>query len=680
VIKETASIELAVRGMNQVNRLTQKLQGSSKIINKINKLLAGKKGRGSVFADYLDGVKLSVRSTNSLNKNLTLATRNFNKVALGTKSAAIAAQDFVRANRAVNDGLKERERLLNDARRVVAFERFKKGDLTGETQYSRPIGPRPAPGFSSGKTSGSGTRNPKYNRGNFGNILSSSIIGSSFPLLFGQTGAAAVGGGLGGLAGGALGGQFGFALSILGTAVGAAIDQNEKFNKSLAALNVQFSKSGTDSKLLASDIDKLAKKLNITKEEAIAAFSAFKGFGSSSAAKSLISIFGTDSASFDLLAATDRQAALAKQIFDTRKEIGNQVAKQLLQQNLVNDASVIELALAEAKAKAANDELIAKAKVVTLQDRILAGAASDGFNFVDPSIFGEERAQKIQEEFDKNRAKRLEDFKNALKEVRELLGLVDEAQGKFGKSGVLAFSSINDKVKDLQDEMLKLQNPVFQLITASEAIATSFSSSFKDIIKGTKSVQQAFADMFARIADYFLDMAARMMANSIQRGILSMFSGIGVSGIGPVASGSQYASMLGGAVGLYSSAGSFKAFRQGGIVTSPTMGIIGEGGEPEYVIPASKMSGAMSRYSAGARGGAVIPGGSHESGTVAGGTGNAIVEYTGPVLNFNGDEYVPKTAVPEIINTAAKQGATAGRSQAFATLKNSRSQRATLGL
>ena len=110
------------------------------------------------------------------------------------------------------------------------------------------------------------------------------------------------------------------------------------------------------------------------------------------------------------------------------------------------------------------------------------------------------------------------------------------------------------------------------------------------------------------------------------------------------------------------------------------MGIIGEGGESEYVIPASKMSGAMSRYSAGARGGAVIPGGSHESGTVAGSSGNTVVEYTGPVLNFNGYEYVPKTAVPEIITTAAKQGASAGRSQAFATLKNSRSQRATLGL
>ena len=132
--------------------------------------------------------------------------------------------------------------------------------------------------------------------------------------------------------------------------------------------------------------------------------------------------------------------------------------------------------------------------------------------------------------------------------------------------------------------------------------------------------------------------------------------------------------------GSYSRAGGFKAFQYGGVVNQPTLGLMGEGGESEYVIPASKMSGAMARYSAGARGGAVIPGGSGDSGTVAGSSGNTVVEYTGPTLNFNGDEYVPKSAVPEIIGAASKQGAMAGKAQTFNALKNSRSQRASLGL
>lgn len=55
--------------------------------------------------------------------------------------------------------------------------------------------------------------------------LSNALIGGAFPLLFGQGLGAAAGGGLGGGAGGVLGGQFGFALSLVGTSVGAAIDR-----------------------------------------------------------------------------------------------------------------------------------------------------------------------------------------------------------------------------------------------------------------------------------------------------------------------------------------------------------------------------------------------------------------------------------------------------------------------
>jgi phosphopantetheine adenylyltransferase len=363
-------------------------------------------------------------------------------------------------------------------------------------------------------------------RQKLGSTASSAIIGGAFPLLFGQTGAAAVGGGIGGAAGGLIGGQFGFALSILGTAIGSAIDKNEKFRQSLAVLNVQFSATSGGTQILAADVDKLAKRLSVTKEEAIAALSAFREFGSGSVAKSLVSIFGTDSGAFDTLAATNRQAALAQQIFQARKQIGNQVAKQLLQQNLINDSSTIELALAEAKAKAANDEAIAKAKVVTFTDQLAASAAAQVGRPVDVNIFGEERAQKIQEEFDKNRSKRLEDFKNSLKEVRELLGLVNEANGQFGQSGVLAFSAINDKVKNLQDEMKMLQDPIRLAINLSDVMGASFEESFKGIIKGTMTVADAFRSMLNRIADVFLDTAARMLANQFQQGILGLFGNL----------------------------------------------------------------------------------------------------------------------------------------------------------
>ena len=126
-------------------------------------------------------------------------------------------------------------------------------------------------------------------------------------------------------------------------------------------------------------------------------------------------------------------------------------------------------------------------------------------------------------------------------------------------------------------------------------------------------------------------------------------------------------------------ANGIRPFASGGMVTRPTMGLVGEAGEDEYVIPASKMAQSMQRYSAGARGQSVIPGtGSSYAG---GGTGGSTtVNYSGPILNFNSEEFVPKSAVGQIIATATSQGAKAGENRTLTTLRNSRSTRSRIGM
>ena len=359
-----------------------------------------------------------------------------------------------------------------------------------------------------------------------GNVASSAIIGGAFPLLFGQTGAAAVGGGLGGLAGGAIGGQFGFALSILGTVIGSAIDKNDKFNQSLAALNVQFTNVSGGVQLTAKDIDAVASRLRITKEEAFEVLGAFSQFGSGSIAKSLTEIFGSDAGAFGGIAGASRQAQLANQIFEARQKIGVERAIELQRQNLSNKAGVIELALAEARAQAENDIAVAQAKQIKFSDRAKTFAEEYllGTGGMDASRYGQNRADKLNKEFEENRKQRLENFTKALEKYRELLGLTNEAQGQFGQSGTLAFSAIEDKVKDLQDEMKALQDPIRQAIALSDTIGASFEDSFKGIIKGTMSVADAFKNMFNRIADHFLDMTAQMMANQFRQGLLGLFT------------------------------------------------------------------------------------------------------------------------------------------------------------
>lgn len=50
------------------------------------------------------------------------------------------------------------------------------------------------------------------------------------------------------------------------------------------------------------------------------------------------------------------------------------------------------------------------------------------------------------------------------------------------------------------------------------------------------------------------------------------------------------------------------AFARGGVVDEPTLAVVGEGGEREYIVPESKMATAARNYQAGARGNAVLDG------------------------------------------------------------------------
>ena len=103
------------------------------------------------------------------------------------------------------------------------------------------------------------------------------------------------------------------------------------------------------------------------------------------------------------------------------------------------------------------------------------------------------------------------------------------------------------------------------------------------------------------------------------------------------------------------------AYAQGGYVTGPTRAVIGEGGESEYVIPASKMSAAMARYASGQRGDSVIPGG-NTAGAAGGDMGSTSINpminvTTGPVMNMNGSNYVSQRDFVAGMQAASRRGA-----------------------
>ena len=119
-------------------------------------------------------------------------------------------------------------------------------------------------------------------------------------------------------------------------------------------------------------------------------------------------------------------------------------------------------------------------------------------------------------------------------------------------------------------------------------------------------------------------------------------------------------------------------FAEGGYVTGPTPALVGEGGQPEYIIPASKMDGAMQRYSAGATGKDVVDGPSPRGGgaAVAEAPTTTSVNISGGVMQFGGDDYIRKDQIPGIIEQAGAQGET----RALRRLRNSPSARRKIGL
>ena len=206
------------------------------------------------------------------------------------------------------------------------------------------------------------------------------------------------------------------------------------------------------------------------------------------------------------------------------------------------------------------------------------------------------------------------------------------------------------EARETLKEQLELWNQI------KDTIATGLTSAIEGLIAGTKSLGESLASIAKQIGSML-----------IQSAISGWIGGMSFPLMGAKA-----------AEGMYMANG-IKPFASGGMATRPTLGLVGEAGEDEYIIPASKMASSMQRYSAGARGEAVIPGtGSSYAG---GGTGGSTtVNYSGPILNFNSEEFVPKSAVGQIIATSTSQGARAGEGRTLATLRNSRSARSRLGM
>ncbi len=301
-----------------------------------------------------------------------------------------------------------------------------------------------------------------------------------------------------------------------------------------------------------------------------------------------------------------------------------------------------------------------------------------------------------------NRELDLEIIKDGLSAFERIAGLDFSNTEKlgaraFGQGGgggfrtdisLLSADKATQKYDEMRNRLKELTDPINAATTGAQAISGAFGSAFQSIISGAQSTEEALAGVFKNIGESFINMAteilAQMMMMFIFKQLLGLFGGGGgggglFSGAGPVSGASVFGS---GQAGFNPSAfGGMKLFADGGFVTGPTSAVVGEGGESEYIIPASKMRSAMSRYAAGARGSAVIPAGDDTSS--GGGTATmapAAIDVRYTVERINSVDYVTADQFRAGMAQAAQQGATQGEQRTLRRLQQSRATRSRLGM
>ena len=266
-------------------------------------------------------------------------------------------------------------------------------------------------------------------------------------------------------------------------------------------------------------------------------------------------------------------------------------------------------------------------------------------------------------------------------------GLSSEQMGRI-KSAKEALSQSQEPLNKFINDSTKALNDFQQMgVTIAQGVGNAFGTAMTtgvaELVKGTKSAEEVFADFLNNIANTLMQVAQQMIATYIAIGIAKAFA-LGSTGGGGEASAPAPDIQTGEGFGLGNQimVGGMRSAAAGAYIGSPTTALIGEGGEPEYVIPESKMRESMARYSRGARGSAVIPesGGSGTSGE-GGGTAVATpidVRYT--VERINNVDYVTADQFQAGMKQAANQGAKQGEQQTLKRLQMSGSTRKRLGM
>lgn len=178
--------------------------------------------------------------------------------------------------------------------------------------------------------------------------------------------------------------------------------------------------------------------------------------------------------------------------------------------------------------------------------------------------------------------------------TQEQIGSLQQLQMAVPEAG-----SVQEYIRKLREELQQLisvQN--LAAISAQgigQALGEAMTTGVASLISGTATAKEVFASFLQSVGQALSQAASQMIATYIAIGIAKMFAGLGGGGGNPAGSGGgisdslpgirQYAGGLGGGGAPGSMPFAPPAFANGGIVTGPTLSLIGEGKYNEAIVP-----------------------------------------------------------------------------------------------
>ena len=537
-------------------------------------------------SNYEVNIQLNVRKINQQLNNLERRIKKLNDIAMGQKGVgkaalkterdklALATKTFRREQQITKEKAKQ-NKLEKDTSKVV-----KKAAVRPTSKI--PLGPSSPLNFDSqGRMLPGKGRGTTVAAGGGSGVLSGALISGAFPLLFGQGVAGGVTGFAGGALGGLLGGQTGgFAGGLVATALLTQIQQADEFRTGIDRLNVSIQATGGVSDLTAKQVTQFGKSLGLAKEEALAALNSFKQFGGE-ARIALNQVFGKESI-FNTFSDLTNNRSILDALPGLSKELSLEQAEAALEVLKSKNAREAESALL--------DGIINKQRTITKEeakrlnffqqvatrfnpfkgkfvkndpDSAFFGLAGGG-SFMDLDEAAEYRGEKAEKSFDQK--------------VNEALRLL-EIQKEFNRE--LERQAI---IKAPVDELNRLIEPLTQIDALSKSMGNSFADSFKGIVKGSMTAQEALRNLFQRTADHFIDMAAQILAAQVRSGIMGIFSNMLGGNNNKLISSNSLEKTTSDFNPFKAAPGEFYEFANGGRPPVGRPSIVGEKG-PELFVP-----------------------------------------------------------------------------------------------